>query len=176
VRTWKPILAALIIFLAGAVIGALIPAQGPAMIPTKDRRPPHEERSHRGGPPSRPPWNPTLSGEQIQEICGRMTRDLDLTPVQSNHVHEIVQEGQVRMKAIADEFLPRTREEFRRTREEIKAVLTPEQLETFEEDWRVRESRWRGRTNMSGGDRPFRAPEGDRSGRRGPEDPPPPRP
>jgi hypothetical protein len=172
VRTWKPILAALIIFVAGAVIGALIPARDPVLIPTQDR-PPRETRPPRGGPPPRAPWNPTLSEEQIQEICGRMTRDLDLTPAQSNQVHAIVQDGQVRMKAIADEFLPRTREEFQRTREEIKTVLTPEQLEKFEDDWRRRESRWRGRSN-GGGPGPSQAPDQERSPRRGPGGPPPP--
>jgi hypothetical protein len=173
VKTWKPILAALIIFVAGAAIGALIPARGPSLIPTQDR-PPRETRPQRGGPPPRAPWNPALSNEQIQEICGRMTRDLDLNPAQSNQVHAIVQEGQVRMKAIADEFLPRTREEFRRTHEEIKAVLTPDQLEKFEDDWRTRQSRWRGRPNGGGPNRPFRAPDDDPSTRRGPGDAPPP--
>lgn len=170
-RTWKPILAALVIFLAGAVIGALIPTQRPVMIPEKER-PARENRPGRGGPSHRPAWNPTLSGEQIQDICGRMTRDLGLTTAQSNQVHAIVLEGQVRMKAIAEEFFPRTRQEFMRTRAEIQGVLTPEQVEKFEADWRARESRWRGRTNDASG-RPSPGSDEDRPQRRGPGGPSP---
>lgn len=142
---WKPILAALVIFGAGLAIGRLTLPQatsstrGERPRTERDGRPPGDRR---GGQPGRPPWSPVLSEEQIAGICSRMMQDLDLTLVQSNQVATILLNSQARMKAIADDYLPRTREEFHRTREEIKAVLSGEQLQKFEEGFRKRQERW----------------------------------
>ena len=146
---WKPILAALVIFAAGLTIGRLILPEASSASrdgrpsPERDERPPGERR---GGQPGRPPWSPVLSEEQISGICGRMVEDLKLNLVQSNQVANILRESQARMKAIADEYLPRTREEFHRTREEIKAILTEEQLAKYEEGFR----KWQERAGRRG--------------------------
>jgi len=148
VKAWKPILAALVIFTAGVAIGHLaIPTETSDV--TQRRRGswqggrPGPDR--RGGPSGRPPWSPVLSEDQISGICGRMTKDLELTATQSDKIAVILKDSQTRMKAIADEFLPRTRGEFHRTREAIQAVLTEEQRQKFEEGFKRRQSR-EGRT------------------------------
>jgi hypothetical protein len=139
VRPWKPILAALVIFAAGVVTGRLLlPTHPPAVSERQDN---DGRDGRRGGPPRGGPWNPQLSEEDIQDICGRMTRDLSLSPTQSNEIRGIITDSQSRMKAIAEEFGPRARDEFRRTRDQIKAVLTPEQLATFEEAFKKRQGR-----------------------------------
>ena len=51
-----------------------------------------------------------MSESQIGWICGRMTEDPALTLAQSNEISGILKESQVRMKAIAEEYLPRARE------------------------------------------------------------------
>jgi len=148
VKAWKPILAALVIFTAGVAIGHLA-------IPTESSDEMQPRRGswqggrsgpdRRGGPSGRPPWSPVLSEDQIGGICGRMTQDLELNTAQSNEVALILKDSQTRMKAIADEFLPRTRGEFHRTREAIQGVLTEEQRQKFEEGFKRRQSR-EGRT------------------------------
>ena len=130
-RAWKPILAALVIFTAGVSIGHLVIPSEPTAETERRRGSWQGGRSgpdRRGGQPGRPPWSPVLSEEQIVGICGRMTADLELTTAQSNEISMILKDSQARMKAIADEYLPRTRGEFFRTREAIQAVLTEEQL------------------------------------------------
>lgn len=142
-RPWKPILAALVIFAAGVAIGHLaIPTETSSETQRRRETGPGDRRGpdRRGGQPGRPPWSPVMSEEQIGGICGRMTKDLKLSVTQSNEIMSVLRDSQVRMKAIADEFLPRTRGEFLQTREAIKAVLTDEQRQAFEEGFRRRQS------------------------------------
>jgi hypothetical protein len=181
VRAWKPILAALVIFTAGVSIGHLVIPSEPTAETERRRGSWQGGRSgpdRRGGQPGRPPWSPVLSEEQIVGICGRMTADLELTTAQSNEISMILKDSQARMKAIADEYLPRTRGEFFRTREAIQAVLTEEQRNTFEEGWKRRHSR-EGRSRdgapSSGKPRPA-PPQGIGSEQPPPPDTPPPTP
>jgi hypothetical protein len=165
VNAWKPILAAVIIFAAGITIGHLAtPPQAAAENPTS---PTNQRFSRPGGPdrrggPGRNPWSPVLSEEQIRGICSRMTDDLTLSLSQSNEIASLLLESQSRMKAIADEYLPRTKEEFLRTREAIQSVLTPEQKAAFEEGFKRHQSRFGRRDGeRPPGDAPPPGPNGD---------------
>jgi hypothetical protein len=174
VNAWKPILAAVIIFAAGIAIGHLAT---PPMAPPESATPSTAQRFSRpGGPdrrggPGRNPWSPVLSEEQIGGICSRMTEDLTLSLTQSNEIASILLGSQSRMKAIADEYLPRTKEEFLRTREAIQSVLTPEQKTRFEEGFKRHQSRFGRR---EGGDR--QANDEPRPEPSGNQPPPPPTP
>ncbi len=100
-----------------------------------------------------------------------MTEDLTLSLTQSNEIASILLGSQSRMKAIADEYLPRTKEEFLRTREAIQTVLTPEQKTRFEEGFKRHQSRF---VRREGGDR--QANDEPRPEPSGNQPPPPPTP
>jgi Spy/CpxP family protein refolding chaperone len=132
VKTWKPILAALVIFAAGVVTGAL----------TLDLR--------------QPPWNPAIGPRsesnrkpyasarwdvQLRDISKRMEEQFDLTRDQRDRITAIVRETQSRMKALWEDVAPGTREEMRQMREKIRAELTPEQRKKFEAIFKQRAER-----------------------------------
>jgi hypothetical protein len=129
VSTWKPILAALVIFGAGVVTGGLtVQLRGPRPVPP---------RADPGDPGRRPAFG-QRSELQLREIARRMENQLDLTRDQRERVMSIVRDTQNRMRGILDEVAPRTREEFRQMREKIRAELAPEQRRRFEEIFRAR--------------------------------------
>jgi Spy/CpxP family protein refolding chaperone len=146
VRLWKPILAAVVIFTAGAVFGALLfnPTQTATDVNGRtDRRDGRGDRREGPPPGQQRPWSFMGSEAHIREICERMTRDLDLSPAQQETIQDLIRQSQARIKAISDELAPKTREEMNRAREEIRALLTPEQQAKFDEINRRREARWR---------------------------------
>ena len=62
-----------------------------------------------------------------------MERQVKLRPDQRQHIEHILRESQDRMGRIWGEFSPRARVETQRTRDQIKAILDPEQDRRFEE-------------------------------------------
>jgi Spy/CpxP family protein refolding chaperone len=62
-----------------------------------------------------------------------MERDLDLTPAQREPIDKILQEGQERMKKLMETVEPRRRDELKKTIDEFRGVLTPEQQTRFDE-------------------------------------------
>ena len=92
----------------------------------RDRRPQHSTGAVRQAQPS-------AAGVMRIEFLRRMERDLDLTPEQRAPIDKVLQEGQERMKKLMDTVEPRRREEFMKTMEEFRAVLTPEQQKRFDE-------------------------------------------
>jgi hypothetical protein len=137
VSAWKPILAALVIFAAGVVTGGLT---------VHLRRPPTSvapggSRPERTTPPRS--WLTLRPEMQIRELSQRMTKQLDLTSAQRERVERLLQESQGRMRNLADEMAPRTREELRRLREQLREELTPSQRRKLDEllknrDWNPR--------------------------------------
>ncbi len=128
-RTWKPILAALVIFAAGVVTGGL----------TLDLKQPPSNHSGDPQPDSvRKPYLPGRWDAQIRSISKRMQEQLVLTPEQRERIAAIVGETQIRMKTLSEEVASRTREEMRQMRERIRAELTPEQRKKFEEIFKQR--------------------------------------
>jgi len=123
VNTWRVILATMVIFGTGVVTGGLMVRH---VDHGRDRRPQHSTGAARSG-------QPTAAGVMRIEFLRRMERDLDLTPEQRAPIDKVLQEGQERMKKLMDTVEPRRREEFKKTMEEFRAVLTPEQQRRFDE-------------------------------------------
>lgn len=115
VRPWRVILAAVVIFLAGAITGSVATrVYAPKII-------------HRTHVPAPLPVGP----ERRQAYLSKLDRELQLTPDQRQKVEAILAESQQRMKVLWRRMEPDTKEEYRRTAREISAVLTPEQAENF---------------------------------------------
>lgn len=129
-NAWKPILAALLIFTAGGVAGGLtVHLTGG----TFHRQPaPPTQAIDKG-------WPARRSEADVRDLVQRLQRRLKLTPQQREHIEVIVKESRERMRAIAEEMAPRTREEFHLMRERIREELAPEQRKDFEEVFKQRE-------------------------------------
>ena len=134
-NNWKVILATMVIFGTGVVTGGLLVRHAER---GRDRHP------QRTGSVVRPA-QPTSAGVLRIEFLRRMERELDLTPGQREPIDRILKEGQERTKKLMDTVEPRRREEFKKTIEEFRAVLTPEQRKRLDalikQQQRTREQR-----------------------------------
>jgi len=122
VNSWKVILATIVIFAAGVLTGGILTRQ-------LDRaaivRRPHLVRPT-------PTATPTPMGMRI-EFLRRAQRELDLTPEQREQVDKLLKESQDRSRKIMEPISPQLRQEFQHTREEFRALLTPNQQLKFDE-------------------------------------------
>jgi len=115
VNTWKPILAALVIFAAGVVTGGLTvnlrkqPARPKGTVVAK---------------------KPVAMPRELRELSRRMQAELDLTPEQRERIEAIIHDSQERVKTLRDEI---GQKEFREMRQKIRSELTPEQRKKFAE-------------------------------------------
>ncbi len=108
---WRVILAAVVIFLAGAGTGAIL---------VRNYAPKVVKRTNVSAPlPTTP--------ERRVEYISKLDRELGLTPEQRTQVEEILAASQKRMKQLWEPMEPQVKEEYRRTRREISEILTPEQ-------------------------------------------------
>jgi len=110
VKSWKVILATLVIFGAGVVTGGLA------------------VKRVQVSSPERPG-----SIHQRAEFMRRMEKRIVLTPVQREQIEAILSEGQERTKKLWEQIGPKMKEEFQRTSNRIREELTPEQKIRFEE-------------------------------------------
>jgi hypothetical protein len=111
VKIWKVILAALVIFSAGAVTGRLsLKLESAKPRATQKTSPPREH------------------GDLVE----RMQRDLELTPDQRKRIEHILAESQDRVKKLCDSINPQVHDEYRKVRENIRAELTPPQQEKYD--------------------------------------------
>ena len=114
-NTWKPILAALVIFAAGVVTGGLTvnlrkqPARPKGTVVAK---------------------KPVAMLRELRELSRRMQAELDLTPEQRERIEAIIHDSQERVKTLRDEI---GQKEFREMRQKIRSELTPEQRKKFAE-------------------------------------------
>ena len=122
-NTWKVILATMVIFGTGVVTGSLLFRH---VEHGRDRRPTRSVSAFRQTQPS-------TAGVMRIEFLRRMEQELNLAPAQREPIDKILKEGQERMKKLMETIEPRRREEFKRTIEEFRAVLTPEQRKRFDE-------------------------------------------
>ena len=120
VNTWKPILAALVIFAAGVVTGGLT---------VNLRKPP----AHPKGTVAAKKSSVMPREGQLRELLRRMQAELDLTPEQSGRTEAIIHDSQERMKILRDGINQKTNEEFREMLQKIRGELTPEQRRKFTE-------------------------------------------
>ena len=121
-NSWKVILATMVIFGTGVVTGGLLVH--------------HAERG-RERHPQRPgsqvrPAQPVTAGVMRIEFLRRMERELNITAGQREAIDKILKDGQERTKKVMETVEPRRREEFKKTIEEFRAVLTPEQRKRFD--------------------------------------------
>jgi Spy/CpxP family protein refolding chaperone len=123
VNTWKVILATMLIFGTGVVTGGFLVRSVEQSQAHHSKRPPGETRAGQ-------PWSP---GGMRLEFLRRVQADLDLTPEQRECIDRILKDSQERTRKLMEPVAPRLREEFQKTKEEFRAVLTPEQLKRFDE-------------------------------------------
>ncbi len=115
--TWKVILATVVIFSAGVFTGGLLVKQT-----------------------SKPEPVPSPEFGRIQ-MLRRLSRLLSLTAEQNEQLDTIMRESQERTKVFWELLEPELRGEFRKTREEIREVLTPGQRKQFDELLKQRQRR-----------------------------------
>ncbi len=179
-NVWKAVCAALVIFLAGIITGATLvriaqARPGPRWIQRpgmQNAGQPNPGTPMNPGPPNEPrPPNTGPQGLLSREFIQILERQLELTPDQRERVGKIMADGQERVRELRSRIDPEMRKELQQTREQIRAVLTPEQRERFEQLMK-RTSRRNDRGDVSSQpDRSFRDARGPV-----PQDAPPPPP
>jgi len=134
VNRWKVILAAVVIFLAGATTGGVV---------VRTYAPKVAKRTHTSPPVP-------ISSQRRQEYLSKLDRELALTPEQHKQAEGILASSQERMKKLWEPVEPQIKEEYRRTRKEIADVLDPDQREKMKKMHNDREQRRKGETNWLG--------------------------
>ncbi len=147
-NAWKVVCATLVIFIAGIITGA-------SLVRFAERGPRPWQRMTRAAPdmPSPPnnpalpsfprtanttaPGSPLLSRDFVQ-LLGHQLR---LSPEQRERINQIMSEGQERLRELRASLEPQTRKQLMETREQIRALLTPEQRELFEQLMKQRTTR-----------------------------------
>lgn len=112
-KIWKIILATVVIFIAGAFAGGMF-VKSRTVIPAV--------------PPQ--PIPPILAQQHFQQ---KLKRELQLTGDVTNRIDKIFAESNARIKLIWDLLNPEMQKELKEVRDSIRAELTTEQKEKFEE-------------------------------------------
>jgi hypothetical protein len=122
VSTWKIILATLVIFATGLVVGGLV-------VNRMSNR-----NSDLVSPGSRPAGLQTANPGQmrLQTLLRRMDRELALTPEQHEKVQSIISVSQQRTSDFWKPVAQQMNKETQDACEEIRGVLTPEQQSKFD--------------------------------------------
>lgn len=146
----KALFLALGIFLLGAICGAM----GERWFILRKIHPAHN--MHSDGPPRPDRGNRGGPGPSIR----RMAQDLNLTEEQQTAISKIITAYRTRLDSVRQEIGDKMRTSSEEIKEKIKAELTDEQREQFDQMEREREDRWRkGRGNRGGwGKGPPRGP------------------
>jgi hypothetical protein len=109
---WKSIFGVLLVFLLGALAGA-------AVVHRVDRQGVESVLSGRGG-------------VTVDLIVRRLSRSLDLDPVQRDQVRAIVTETRRDIVEIRKPVQPQIEATIERSRARVRAILRPEQQEKFD--------------------------------------------
>ncbi len=156
-NTWNVVLATVVIFGAGVVTGGLVVSHADQ---TLQNRPNRQHFVPLWPPPGRmvqgPPEGRASLDRQTTEFLFSVSRELGLSAEQSNHIEQIVREGQELTRATWAKVLPELRKEMDDVREKVRAELTSEQRDRFDELLRQRQRR-----------RPDEMPGGPGRGERG---------
>jgi len=118
VSQWKAILAALIIFGSGVVIGGLLVKNVYPQKTSAKRKEPNA---------------PGAWAAQRLEFHKRIEKELDLKPEQKAKIEEVFKTSQDRMKPFWEKISPQLHEEVARVQNEIRAQLNPDQEKKFDE-------------------------------------------
>ena len=112
-KIWKVILATIVIFAAGVLAGGML---------VNARK------------PQTPPPKPETSGFLPQFFFqARLKKELQLTADQTNRLDKIFVESNARRKTLMDLIDPEMKKERQEVHDEIRAILTAEQREKFEQ-------------------------------------------
>jgi len=125
VSSWKVILATLVIFCSGLVVGGLIVK--------KNLRPLPNSHPFHGAMTNSPP---SLWHQQQKEFLRRMDRELKLSVEQHGRIESFLKDSQERTKLIREKVAPEMKEELKKVREQIRGELTPAQQIQFEESFK----------------------------------------
>lgn len=121
-KAWKVILATLVIFCAGGLVGGLVVKEFYASNPA--------------------PAPVTWSGQtRLQTLLRRMDRELALTPEQHDQIERIVSACQERMRELSKPVSLEGRKETASTLAQIRGLLTPDQQVKFDTFSKTRSSR-----------------------------------
>jgi len=152
-RVWAGLFV-LVVFVAGLAAGVTVtpwvrPWMGTWMGPaTTSDAPPFGGRGPRGGPPP---------ARMTERLLDRVAADIDLTADQDRQLREVFETRGRRSREINDEVRRQFETEQQQMNAEVAAILTPEQMEIFENEI-VRRRRDRGGPRGPGG--PRRRPRG----------------
>jgi hypothetical protein len=119
----KPVAGILLVFILGALTGALAARFYSAF---ESGRPPHHRRSLE---------------ERVEFIMKRLTDDLDLSSTQQKDIRPIVASTEEKVRSIRDEYGPKIRALHDESIKEIKTRLTPAQqteLDRIHAEWKRR--------------------------------------
>lgn len=145
---WKVILAVLVIFCSGIVVGGLVAKKAIRLAqPQMQGGVPHSSRSV---------WH-----LQQREFLRRMEKEVNLSAEQKSRIENILKESQERTKGIREKIAPEMREELKKVREQMRAELNPDQQIKFEEaiKYKPKEGGRRQRTNFISTNVPLSPPK-----------------
>lgn len=111
-KKWKAIVGILLVFLLGALAGALVAHQT------------YQQR-----------MEGIIKGESRtarEFIVRRLNRDLHLDAIQLEQLRVIVKETHVEMRDLRKKYRPQTEEILARSQDRVRAILRPDQLEKYE--------------------------------------------
>lgn len=142
-KGWRVILAFVGIFAAGALTGGLLtlrvvqsrpatPAEAPLPALVVPQNPPATVSAAAVPPPVAPP--PLQAPEQLgPQLFRRLTNQLGLTPAQRAKIRPIELRASEELNRLRRESMHSTQVLIDKNEDEIRALLTPEQLAKFEE-------------------------------------------
>jgi hypothetical protein len=153
VNAWKIICATLVIFITGIITGASLvrfaergpkPWQRTPNSLANTPSPPNSGQPNHPALPNEPrPANAAGSGSLLlnREFVQVLSRQLRLTSEQRERIHQIMTDGQERMRELRASLEPQTRKLMLETRDQIHALLTPAQREQFDQLMKQRSGR-----------------------------------
>jgi hypothetical protein len=132
VKIWSVVIAVMLIFGAGVVTGGLL-----VRTRVTQTLPPAQPQAM--GVQATPVTPASVVAPGRQQFVQRVRRELDLTPQQSAQVDQIMRDSHKRMQKLYEPMTPQAREETRRVRQEIQAILTAQQKRAFNEKFKRRQ-------------------------------------
>ena len=126
-KGWKAVISVILIFLLGSIAGALL----------MHRTDQHKIESIMHGEP----------GTTREFIVTRLNRGLGLDAAQFEQLQTIVRETHAEMRSVRKEYRPQIDEVIKRSQDKVRAILRPEQLETFNKLAAERQKRHEGEEN-----------------------------
>ena len=126
-KGWKAVISVILIFLLGGIAGALL------MHRTDQQK---IENIMHGEP-----------GTTREFIVTRLNRELSLDSTQHEQLRTIVGETHAQIRNVRKEYRPQIDEVIKRSQDKVRAILRPEQLETFNKLVAERQKRHEGEEN-----------------------------